>query len=113
MAEKVAKEILSRFGWSLTGPCNQNFPCVKIEEHRKKAHPHHPVDAVFHYDDPYSDARQYFLTDFKSYAKDSITQEGIKSALINLSKAVDCANSSNTWQDRYVNNEVGWEVHGL
>jgi len=113
MAERVAKEILGRFGWSLTGPCDENFPCIKIDDHKRKKHAYHPVDAVFQYDDPYSDARQYFLTDFKSYAKDSISPDSVRKALVSLSTAVDCANVSHTWQDRYVNNEVGWEVHGL
>lgn len=113
MAERVARELFERFGWSLTGPCNENFPCEKIEEHRKKTHPNHPVDAVFQYDDPYTEVRQYLLADFKSYARESITPESVRKAVINLSSAVDCANISPTWQDRYVNADLDWEAHGL
>jgi hypothetical protein len=113
MAEKVARDVLGRFGWSLTGPCNENFPCEKVDDHRKKTHPNHPVDAVFQYDDPYTEARQYLLTDFKSYAKKTITADAIRTALVHLSSAVDCANISATWQDRYINTQIGSEVHGL
>lgn len=113
MAEHVATELLGRFGWEFSGPNNENFACEKIEDHKKKDHPYHPVDGVFWYDDPYSNSKQYFLADFKSYARESIKPNIVKTAITNLSSAVDCANISQLWQDRYVNTECAWEVHGL
>lgn len=113
MAEKVSKDIFSRFGWRLTGPMNENFTCVKPDIHQKKSNPTHPVDAVFEYDDPYTGQRQYLLTDFKSYAKGSIGSGSTRDALVNLSKAVDCANVSSEWQEKYTNSEINWDVHGF
>ena len=113
MAERASSMIFSRFGWRLTGPTNENFDCIQIEKHKKSTNPKHPVDAVFEYDDPYTSKRNYLLTDFKSYASGSIIASNVRLALINLSKAVDCANSSSEWQEKYVNNELSWSVHGM
>lgn len=113
MAEMVSTQIFSRFGWKLTGPCNENFQCLKPERHKKTRSPTHPVDAVFEYDDPYTNERNYILSDFKSYASGSIVATNVRSAIINLSKAVDCANISPEWQDKYVNRELNWTVHGM
>lgn len=112
MAEKVSSELFSLLGWKLSGPTNENFDCLKSETHGK-THSEHPVDAVFFYDDPWKDVRNYLLTDLKSYAKDSITAKGISSAIRELSKAVDCANSSGEWGKRYADDSVNWKVHGL
>lgn len=113
MAEKVSKDIFSRFGWKLVGPMNENFDCEMVEIHQKKSNPTHPTDSVFEYDDPYSGQRQYLLTDLKSYAKNSINLGTTRQTLINLSKAVDCANISKKWQNKYTNPEINWDVHGL
>jgi len=113
MAEEVSRRIFSRFGWRITGPTNENFVCVQPEKHQKKRSPSHPVDAVFEYDDPFTNQRHYILTDLKSYAKGSILAATTRQTLINLSKAVDCANVSHEWQDRYTNSELNWTVHGL
>ena len=113
MAEKVSTEIFNKCGWKISGPANENFDCVQIEKHQKKSHPHHPVDAVFEYDDPYTNQRNYLLTDFKSYASGSIIASQVRKAIVELSKAVDCANSSEEWQNKYVNSEVNWIVHGM
>lgn len=113
MAEKVSETIFSRFGWAMSGPTNQNFPCEKIEDHQKESSPTHPVDAVFHYDDPYEARRRYFLTDLKSYSIGSLNPTRLKGALRDLAKAVDCANVSADWRQRWVNGESDWSVHGL
>lgn len=113
MAIRASDSILSRFGWRLTGPTNENFSCIQIDKHQKSENPSHPVDAVFEYDDPYTSKRNYLLTDYKSYSYGSIIASRVRSALINISKAVDCANISSEWQERYVNSELSWSVHGM
>lgn len=113
MAEEVSHSIFSRFGWQVTGPMNENFPCIQVEKHRKKRSPTHPVDVVFEYDDTFTNQRHYLLTDLKSYAKGSMSPGSTKDAIVNLSKAVDCAQISQEWQERYTNSELTWTVHGL
>jgi hypothetical protein len=113
MADEVSRSIFSRFGWRITGPTNENFQCVQPEKHQKQRNPSHPVDVVFQYDDPFTNQRHYLLTDLKSYAKGSIQAATTRQALVNLSKAVDCANVSQEWQDKYTNSELNWAVHGL
>lgn len=113
MAEIISRCIFSRFGWKITGPKNENFECVQSEKHKKNQNPSHPVDVVFEYDDPFTGQRQYFLTDLKSYASGSILAKKTRKTIIDLSKAVDCANISQEWQDRYINAELNWSVHGL
>lgn len=113
MAKEVSDRIFSRFGWEITGTQNENFSCVKVEQHRKKSNPKHPVDVVFNYDDPFTRQKHYLLTDLKSYAKNTIISKDFKQVVIDLSKAVDCANSSKEWQDRYTNPELNWTIHGL
>ena len=113
MAEEVSNKIFSRFGWKKTGPTNENFTCQQPDKHNKNKNPSHPVDVVFQYDDPYTIQRHYLLTDLKSYSKGSIQAGSIKDAIKELSKAIDCANISQEWQQRYVNEELQWSVYGL
>ena len=73
----------------------------------------HPVDVVFHYYDPYLKKRIYLNTDLKSYKKSTISQPGLRKALISLAKTIECARDSDTWQNRY-NRYIGpSEVRGL
>jgi len=113
MAEKVSSTLFSPFGWTTAGPANENFPCDKIEEHRKQSSPTHPTDVVFQYDDPYESKRKYILTDLKSYAKGSLVPGRFKGALRDLAKAVDCANISRTWRERYTNDSSDWRLYGM
>ncbi len=113
MAEEISRSIFSRFGWGITGPTNENFECTQTKKHKKKKNPSHPVDVVFEYDDPFTSQRHYLLTDLKSYAKGSILAKKTRKAIIDISKAVDCANVSEEWQDRYTNHDLNWSVHGL
>ncbi len=114
-ARIVSEKVFSKFGWKISGTENENFPCEKIEVHQRKSRsPTHPCDIVFYYDDPYEEKRQYFLTDLKSYGRDSITKTSLRAALRELGRSVDCANSSAEWRKKYVNQDVGdWQVHGL
>lgn len=114
-ARIVSDRIFSKFGWKVSGTENENFPCEKIEDHQRKSRSKtHPCDIVFYYDDPYEEKRQYFLTDLKSYGRDSITKTNLRAALRELARSVDCANSSAEWRKKYVNQDVGdWQVHGL
>lgn len=113
IAEKVASDLFSKFGWILSGPTNENFACKKVEEHRKSQSPTHPSDAVFRYDDPYESRRKYFLTDLKSYAKDTITPGRLKGTLRDLAKSVECANVSTEWRQKFANEGIDRDIHGL
>lgn len=109
MADVVAKEMVSVFGWQRSGPLNQNWECVE-NGHDKKTH---PSDVVFGYDEPYTDQRIFVNTDLKSYAKGTITKEAVSGALRSLARSVECANRSKGWQDLYVGETAHWEAVGL
>ncbi|MCX6952520.1 MAG: hypothetical protein NTV51_10190 [Verrucomicrobia bacterium] len=113
MAEKISSEIFSKFGWTISGPTNVNTPCEKIDDHQKKTSPTHPTDVAFTYEDPYEKERIYLLTDLKSYATGSITEDSVKKALSDLAKSVDCANVSNKWRDTFANPAENYQIHGL
>lgn len=113
MAEKISSEIFSKFGWVISGPTNVNTPCVKVDDHQKKSSPTHPTDVTFTYEDPYEKERVYLLTDLKSYATGSITEDSIKKALNDLAKSVDCANVSDQWRDTFTNPAESYQIHGL
>lgn len=113
IATKVSVELFAKFGWSISGPTDENFPCDKTEEHGKEEAKSHPTDVAFQYDDPYEPKRIYLLTDLKSYAKDSITKAQLKGALRELSKAVDCASISPKWREKFANSDVERQIHGL
>jgi hypothetical protein len=114
IARKVASELFTNFGWSITGTENENFQCKKLGEHQKKTRSQtHPCDVVFQYDDPYENFRQYILTDLKSYGASSLTKDSFRAAIRELARAVDCAAVSTEWQTKYANASVNWQVHGL
>ncbi len=113
IAEKVSNDLFAKFGWAISGTTNENFPCEKLEDHKKSASETHPTDVVFQYDDPYETKRVYLLTDLKSYAKDSIKPASLKAALRELAKAVECASVSGEWRRKFTNSEVERQIHGL
>jgi hypothetical protein len=98
MANLISSEIFSEFGWSVTGPKNQNWDCI-TPEHQCRTH---PSDVVFWYDDPYSNNRMYINCDLKSYAKGSITKTSIAGAVSSLSKTTQCAQLSADWRELYI-----------
>ena len=109
MAEEVSRRIFSIFGWERRPHRDRNWPCT-APEHKKKTH---PSDVVFSYDSPVEPNRIFLNTDLKSYARSSITKDGVEKALQSLSLAVDCANRNEHWQQLYANPELGYHVHGL
>ena len=115
MAEHASKQIFDWFKWKRVALNDQNFDCVKQNEHasRKVAQHTHPVDAVFYYHDPYLNRNIYLNTDLKSYAKGSIDASKIFPALKSLACAIDCARLSPEWQERYIHNEEAYEVRGM
>ncbi len=112
MAELVSEEIFKWFKWELVGTTNQNFSCIKKEEH-KNSTGNHPTDVVFRYFDPYLNRHVYFNTDLKSYASGSITPTSMRNALVSLARSIDCAESSREWQERYCYDSGNYEIRGL
>lgn len=110
MAEKIAREIFEEFGWERVGPINQNWTCVKHNKHNKKQH---PSDVVFRYPNPYKDEYVYINMDLKSYANKSISKAGVSGAIKNLIKSVECANTSEDWQELYVYSQAQFDVRGM
>lgn len=116
VAKKVSKDIFSIFKWELIPLYDENFPCHKTESHklgRKRTAPKHPTDVVFRYFDPYLNLYVYLNTDLKSYGKTSITPQRIKTALVSLARTIECAESSQEWQKKYVLDEEEFEVRGM
>lgn len=99
MAEKLSQELFEVLGWKLTGTTNINWECCETDKHKLKTH---PADAVWYYDDPYSNTRTYILADLKSYGKASITPKKIQDAIVSLSKAVACAEKSSKWKEKFL-----------
>jgi hypothetical protein len=104
LAKIVSKDIFKWFKWSVCDLKDEDWKCV-IESHNKKTH---PADVVYYYDDPYSGNVVYINTDLKSYKKGSISSSSISKALSALSIAVECANVSEDWQDKYLVDDVGF-----
>ena len=98
MAERLSKELFDVFGWQQTGPMNSNWACNN-KDHGVKTH---PADAVWYYDEPYSNQRTYILADLKSYQKTTIKPKNIQEAIVNLSMAMACTESSNDWKSRFI-----------
>src|SRR3989442_2631594 len=94
IAERASSEIFDVFGWRLVGPRNKNWACVERERHDRRRVGTHPSDAVFRYEDPWSGKEAYVTSDLKSYARGSIQQQPVVSALRNLSRSVECAGVS-------------------
>ena len=109
IAERLSNEIFHAFNWTRVGPTNTNWSCAK-EAHRVSTH---PSDAVWWYDEPYSNIRTYVNADLKSYARGSISTDAIHKAIRSLSLAVDCAEVSPDWQRLYSPTDSAWHVVGL
>ncbi len=113
MAELASKEVFEVFGWRLVGPRNKNWACVEHEKHDRKRAQTHPSDMVFRYEDPWSGKDIYVTSDLKSYAKGTIVQQPVVSALRGLSRAVECANKSEEFQTLYVDSTRQHHVVGM
>ena len=109
MAEKISSEIFSIFNWEKVGPTNVNWECI-VKEHDKERH---PSDVVFTYKEPYLSKRTYLNVDLKSYGKHTITSLSIQTALKNLALAIECAQNSKDWADKYKAYDENFIVHGL
>src|SRR5690554_2353053 len=119
VANKIARDIFKWFRWESIPIMDENFPCHKIDSHKKKptktkkpSHTH-PVDTVFRYFDPYLNQYIYLNTDLKSYAKSSFKPPQFKHAIESLAKTIDCASSSVDWKRKYVLDDTHYSVRGL
>lgn len=111
LAKLVSNDIFKWFKWDTCAPKDENWDCVS-EHHEKKST--HPSDVVFYYDDPYTGDTKYLNTDLKSYQANSITTNSIDKALKSLAMSVECANISESWQDKFLLDDVGFgSVSGL
>ena len=110
LAKKVSNDIFKWIKWKVCKPCDVNWDCVS-EHHKKKTH---PSDVVFYYNDPYSGKTSYINTDLKSYAAGSITKTAIERALKSLAMSVECANISESWQQKFLISDIDFgSVAGL
>lgn len=109
MAELVFNDIFSVFGWKQCGPTNTNWPCVQAA-HKKKTH---PTDVAFYYEDPYEPVTVYINVDLKSYASGSISGAEIGAAIGSLIKAIECANVSQEFQERFEASTTTSRVDGM
>lgn len=119
VANKVSKDIFKFFRWEKMPIMDENFPCHKVDLHKKKkskkdnpSHTH-PVDTVFRYFDPYLNKYIYLNTDLKSYKKGSIKPSEVKKAIESLAKTLDCAMSSVEWKKKYVLDSESYIVRSL
>jgi hypothetical protein len=129
IANKLSEDIFNYFGWQAHQKRDDNFACCtethfvestakkskspkgKVEEKSKKTH---PGDVVFFYQDPYLGKRIYLHTDLKSYAKNSISVQKVRSAIYSLAMSVECARKSEDWRGKYsVPKDVRFDVRGL
>lgn len=101
LAKLISNDIFKWFKWKKRPIKDTDWKCV-TDQHKKKTH---PADVVFHYEDPYTGATVYLNTDLKSYKKSSITTTSIEKALKSLSLAIECANISEDWQDKFIVDE--------
>jgi hypothetical protein len=113
MAEHAAKEIFDVFGWVQVGPKNKNWACVEQEKHDRKRSKQHPSDVVYKYEDPWSGKDCYVTSDLKSYAKGTISQQPVTSALRNLARSVECADKSEEFQTLYIDMSRQHNVVGM
>lgn len=113
VASKVSKDIFKVFKWHPHPKKDENFDCVN-SAHRRKGQENltHPADVVFRYDDPYLRKAVYLNTDLKSYKGETITARKVRSALVSLARAVECARVSEQWRSKYAVTEAH-EVRGL
>ncbi|MEM9213214.1 MAG: hypothetical protein AAGD25_02610 [Cyanobacteria bacterium P01_F01_bin.150] len=110
LADQISEDIFSWLKWCHRPLKDTNWECVSIH-HEKETH---PSDVVFYYDDPYTGKVIYLNTDLKSYKKESITKGALEKSLKSLSMAVECANISKDWQNKFLLSHAGSaEVIGL
>lgn len=110
MANKLSKELFSVFGWKQEGLQDSQIGCDKTDVHKVKTH---PSDVVYWYEDPYHERRIYVNTDLKSYARESIKPDQVRKALRSLGMAVDCANNSKQYEEKYIHTDSAYQVIGL
>jgi len=110
MAEKLSKELFSEFNWEQVGPMNWNWPCEDKHRHNTNTH---PSDVVFHYNEPYMNARTFINCDLKSYARGSINAGSVRVAVESLARSLNCAEKSMEWQRKYVHKNISPEICGL
>ncbi|WP_129351656.1 hypothetical protein [Solidesulfovibrio carbinolicus] len=109
MAEIVSKEIFTYLNWEVSGPTNENTPCID-ESHACKTH---PADVVFRYVEPYEDKITHVLCDLKSYSKETIKEAKIKKAIEDLNIALSCARRNTAWQEKYIFTEKNINIKGM
>jgi hypothetical protein len=109
VADRLSKEIFGVFGWQRRPHRDLNFNCV-IGEHKNQTH---PADVVFSYGSPLEQNQIFIHTDLKSYATTSINSTKVSKAMNSLFPAVDCANASPEWCDRYGGTNENYDVHGM
>lgn len=110
MAELLSDEVFSEFMWNRSGPYNRNWSCEDREKHNVSTH---PSDVVFWYEEPYSNYRTYVNCDLKSYKKESINTDKVRSAIISLANSLECAEKSENWQSEYTHEHVPKKICGL
>jgi hypothetical protein len=103
VASIVSKDIFKWLKWDARPLKDSNWACV-VGTHKTKIGTH-PSDVVFHYTDPYTGEVIYINTDLKSYAKGTINDKKVLSALMSLSDSVECANISSDWKNKYLLDE--------
>lgn len=115
LADKISEEIFKFFKWELLPRKNENFSCNKPTDHKTAVRDKqtHPVDCVFTYIDPYFKKRIYVHTDLKSYKKGSITKPGIRKDLNSLAFSIDCAKTSDEWQQIHEKKQESREIRGM
>lgn len=122
IANKIAEEIVPWLKWATHPPYDQNFSCQQASLHKSKkpsdeedkvSEHNHPTDVVYSYKDPYTNKHTILNTDLKSYAKASIKQSAIRTALKSLAHTIDCARLSKEWKQRYSIPEKNTDIRGM
>jgi hypothetical protein len=101
MAELISKDIFTVFKWVRRKTQDTNWSCENKEIHATKSGTH-PSDVIFMYKDAYLGVDVYVNVDLKSYSKASIRSSSLKSAIVSLSKATNCANYSSSFHQKYI-----------
>lgn len=103
IANKLSNDIFRFFLWKIHPKRDDNFDCVNPDHQSDggKSKISHPADAVFFYEDPYTNSSIYLNTDLKSYKSTSITPTRIRTALKSLCMTIECANTSTDWRVKY------------
>lgn len=101
VADKISDDIFKIFKWNRADRKDMNWNC-NLPYHNKHTH---PSDVVFYYTNPYENEIVYLNTDLKSYSNESISKNSVELALNSLALAVECANCSDEWKLKYVDDE--------